>query len=507
MGTRPSAVHRNYRIAPAASQDGASGEAAEAPSDPDLGATRTYRDSERALSMPNVTSVRDQAGDGDEHGVPVTLIIDDAAVSGNVGVRRGGPMRYDVANWGLTCSRDGAMCPHVDDALESTRAVLEARRVRTGLEDLNRATAASAGPLAADHEASVAARQAADSAEAGESRWEEDPAAFQAAYAAAQGRRRQGETVVPFMTENATGGLGARDGGRSFGVEMEFDIAPGVDRQTALAAIARELHSEGLIPEPRQTGYHSNRGDYSRWRFETDATVHGEVISPIMYDEPQSWNQLARVCEVVRRHGGTATARTGGHVHVGVGDYDHTVENHTRLLGSFNENEDTLYRLAQNPEHRTHRGTSWCRPNMVPARGYANARDLALAHGGHGVGLNFGAAHQGRATDHVEFRMWDSTLDPGVIQTQVKVSLGMTQAALASRSEPPGPVEPIGTHRAANALTRSTGLRRGGRLVGESWKADTRRFRSMLDRVFRRDVDKAQATALFAGTRWQSSGR
>ena len=36
------------------------------------------------------------------------------------------------------------------------------------------------------------------------------------------------------------------------------------------------------------------------------------------------------------------TIRTGGHVHVGVGDYDHTVENHNNLLGLFKENEDTL---------------------------------------------------------------------------------------------------------------------------------------------------------------------
>ena len=88
---------------------------------------------------------------------------------------------------------------------------------------LARATEASAAPLAAEHEASEAARRAAEAGEGEGSRWEEDHAAFQAAYRAAQERRRRGEAAVPFMTENATGGLGARDGGRSFGVEMEFD--------------------------------------------------------------------------------------------------------------------------------------------------------------------------------------------------------------------------------------------------------------------------------------------
>ena len=83
------------------------------------------------------------------------------------------------------------------------------------------------------------------------------------------------------------------------------------------------------------------------------------------------------------------------------------------------------------------------------------------------------------------------------------MSLGMTHAALASRGgATPGPPEPIGTHRAANAS-----LGRGGRLRGEAWQRDTRGFRRLVDRVFTRDADKAQATALFAVTRWQRAGR
>jgi hypothetical protein len=112
------------------------------------------------------------------------------------------------------------------------------------------------------------------------------------------------------------------------------------------------------------------------------------------------------------------------------------------------------------------------------------------------VGLNFGAVG-GSHSDHVEFRMWDSSLDPGVIQAQVNMSLGLAQAAFASRGEPVAS-EPLGSHRSANAS-----LGRGNRLRGEAWGRDTHRFRSMLDRIFSRDADKEQATALFASTRWQ----
>ena len=75
-----------------------------------------------------------------------------------------------------------------------------------------------------------------------------------------------------------------------------------------------------------------------------------------MYDEPQTWRNLATVCEVVKRHGGTVTRRAGGHIHVSTYDYDHTVENHNRLLRTTAGHADTIYRLAQNPAAAAHRG-------------------------------------------------------------------------------------------------------------------------------------------------------
>jgi hypothetical protein len=500
VGTSSRAAHRSLDIAPSPPPEPPAVDGALA----QLGPTRHYRGSDRTVSMSNVTSVREAARAGVVP-VPVTVMLDDALVSGRVGVSHHGGMRYqvgEIADQPLVCDRDMVGgCGHVDEAIESSRALLEARQIRTGLQGLGQATDTSAGVLAADHDMSVAAQQQAAAAAAvgGGSSWAEDPAGFQAAYNAALGRRSRGEPAVPFMTEDATGGLGARDGGRGFGVEMEFDIDPSVNRHAALQAIADDLHREGLLRSPRQASYHSS-ADYSRWRFEHDSTVDGEIISPIMYDEPQSWAQLAKVCEVVRRHGGRATARTGGHVHVSVADYDHTVDNHRRLLAAYREHEDELFRVAQNPERSRHRGTSWCRPNPDLEVNFGPARDVVTfvrGHSSHGYAMNFGGAASGSSSSHVEYRMWDSSLDPGTIQTQVKLSLGMTQAAFAS-PQPAGAPMPVGTHRAANA-----GLGRGRRLRGEAWHSDTRSFRGLVDRVFRRDADKAQAAALFAVTKWQ----
>jgi hypothetical protein len=122
---------------------------------------------------------------------------------------------------------------------------------------------------------------------------------------------------------------------------------------------------------------------------------------------------------------------------------------------------------------------------------------VRYANDGHGLGVNFQSV-TGRQTDHVEFRMWDSSLDPGVIQAQVKLSLAPAHTAFRSMGERWGSQEAIGTHRERNAA-----LGRGRRLRGEEWRADTQTFRRLVDRIFTRDEDKAQATALFAVTRWQ----
>jgi hypothetical protein len=234
------------------------------------------------------------------------------------------------------------------------------------------------------------------------------------------------------------------------------------------------------------------------WRLESDSTVAGEIVSPIMYDEPATWANLAKVTEIVRRHGGTASRRTGGHVHVGLHDYDHTVENHNRLMQTVAAYEDVLYRLSHNPERGEHRGTMWCRPNLVPTAGYEDVTRVARNNSGHGLGVNLQSV-SGRASDHAEFRMWDGSLEPAVIQTQIKVSLGLVDNALRTAGSPSplsGERHELGAHR------RQWGRRRQS---GEAWRASTRVFRDLADRIFTRPQDRAQAASLFAATRWQGS--
>ena len=353
--------------------------------------------------------------------------------------------------------------------------------------------------------------------------YSQDLEAFQAAYTAAKARKNRGEPVVPFVTRNATSGLGAREGGRGFGVEIEFELPSVTNQRETLAAIGRDLHAAGIIQNPNQQGYHNREEiiyfydrdedeedeavpvDYTQWRFERDNSLKsgGEIVSPILYDEPESWEKLDKICEIVKQYGGKATARTGGHVHVGCGDYDHSPANHNRLLQSFKRHEDILYRLAQNPAATRQRGTRYCRPNGNINANYQAVEEVRSNQSDRYVAVNF-LSVQGSQSDHVEYRLWDGSLDQGVIQAQINLSLALTRNALIpdtnqiqSNRRVSKPAEPRGTHLKKNFRSGQNRLR------GEEWQKDTQSFRDMVDDLFESDQLKEQVTALFAVTNWQ----
>lgn len=498
---------------------------------------RRYRGDSGVFSTPNLTEARSHARMGLQQGRPVRMPvfstisriagsegaerIDPASVSGSVEVAYNGrgrgytvtPMTgADDPNQNLRCAcvqyRQNYDCPHIRQTIQdlNTRinqdSLAAQHTIGPALEQVN-------ADLAQDRADSVAAqRTARETWSPSETvSYSEDPAAFQADYDAAKQRAANGEQVIPYMRENATDGLGARDGGRAFGVEIEFDIAPGRDRRQVLNAIGRALHEAGLTRTASQQGYHSaDRRGYTEnhnggWSFEDDCTVAGEIVSPIMYDEPQTWDNLATVMRIVRENGGVATTGTGAHVHVSTHNYDHTVENHNRLMSTFAENEDLIYRLSTNPERGTHRGPRWCRPNSVPSSGYRTVGDASGRNNSHGLGMNLQSVH-GRDSDHVEFRTFDGSLDPSVMQAQVKLALGITEAAFREAGQTPSAERsPLGSNRAHNRAQHGASRR----ITGDAWKQNTAGFRALADKIFRRPEDKAQLTALFQQTKWQRS--
>lgn len=505
MGEGAHRRHGTYAVAPAPVIDEEEHEQYDGSHEiPHLtGARRTYLSDDGQLSVRTaaITRLRALAGDHDVVTAPFRARVEDGyEVAGDVVVaRRNGTWQIGTGALRCTCGTDP--CPHTARAAHACRALLAARRVRAALTDLQAAGDATCRHAAEEHASSEQARRQARVRPDPSTRYTDQPEAFQAAYRAARQRRQRGEPAVPYMTEHATGGLGdPHQGGRQFGVELEFDFPRRMseaNRARARRAIAAELSQAGLTDgSGRQQGYHAGaRNGWRRWSFERDSSVSGgEVVSPILDDSPRSWQQLQTVCDTIRRHGGVPSRRTGSHVHVSLHDYDHTPENYTNLVRLYRNYEDTLFRLAQNPGARDHRGRGYCSPSGVPTARFRTMADVRRA-GNHGAAVNFDAVRGDDEGDHLEFRLFDGSLDPGTIQTQIKLSLGLADAAFRTDGVEPDTHERLGTHLADNPRRR--------RLTGNDWQQATRSFRQLVDRVFCRDHDKEQATALFACTRWQ----
>lgn len=289
-------------------------------------------------------------------------------------------------------------------------------------------TAAPAAAEARSEEAAqvVAARSDEDRlADEARARWEElqrhddtsleDDETFRRLYDTAL----RGEVV--YERENVLGGTGV-----TFGVEIEF---VGGDAN----AIARDLHAAGLIPAARRERYHSPRRS-GMWAFETDGSVSteysgGEVVSPPLSDTPEAWTQLERICEIIRRHGGSVDRQCGAHVHVSHEPLDANRHRWTRLIRLAGGYEDLLYRLASGGEATggRHRGTGYAVPGIASrvSRRFDSdreARQTLNLSGGRYSALNYRA-------NTVEFRHFNGTLDPRRIQANVRLAHAMVMAA------------------------------------------------------------------------------
>jgi len=297
--------------------------------------------------------------------------------------------------------------------------------------------------------------------------------------------KRQAMTAeaASYERENVIG-----DPNQTFGIEIEFDGAnPN--------AVARALHEAGLASSARQEPYHSSSRVPGKWTVEHDATVAGEVVSPILQDTPETWAQLERVCQILQAQGARATGRTGGHVHVGVDSagMDHDVNKFRRVARMCAWAEDLMYRLAAatGQRGRSHRGSTngyrWCGPmgsgQFEEVQGLS---DLANRVGSsHSVGLNFGNILERNRT--IEYRYFDSSLDPARLQANIKLACWVTKrAAELPDTAIPRERTPLGSHRSPRDADD------GDRML--------RRF---ADLIFVRPKDKLKLYWVYQRSAWQ----
>lgn len=355
--------------------------------------------------------------------------------------------------------------------------------------------------------------------------YSEDYQSFETVYNNALEKRRENDNnpVIPFeKTGNVLGEYAKRGSGQAFGMEIEYEFPSNMDwsaRSAAQAAIGRELFSAGLASSPQQQGYASSRRNgfrdthlqpdgTSNWSWERDGSVNGgELVTPAMYDEPETWERLEKAVEILRRNGAIPSKKAGAHVHVGTAAYGTDAKPYAELSKLMTQHEDVMFRVAAEPKRGSHRNNSYSSIlSDVPVEGFSDIRAAQRWQGGRTRVLNMGGVSDtDPSKSHVEFRIFDSTLDPGAMQAQVKLSVAMTNAALRISSTPDNvtarPKEPKGSH---SARLKAIGKRR---LTGEQLKDDTATFRSLLDTLFTSKKDKDQLTTLFAQTKWVGGTR
>lgn len=311
-----------------------------------------------------------------------------------------------------------------------------------------------------------------------------------------------------FMADNVTDGVCDPNvpGSRRFGIELEFMLPDNHsydDNHETLTEIARELNEAGLSDSDRLRGYHAGQMEnWQSWSLEEDATVSGELVSPLLDDSPQSWEQVKTVLDILRRHGATASVQAGSHVHVSTGSYGDSLANHIELVREMHRHEDILYRAAANPERGTHRGDSWCSPNTDTPSSTISPAESSRWHPQdlyrqsiHETALNMAATGSG-AQGHAEFRLWDSSLDAATIQRQVAISVAMAETAERNVTRNDGESHPLADGERSH---RGSFYSRDGREMSDEAVENLTRF---LNSNFRRQEDREQFVLLMERNRF-----
>lgn len=310
-----------------------------------------------------------------------------------------------------------------------------------------------------------------------------------------QDMQRLRDVPVPFYYDNVLNGSNI-----TFGVELEF---VGGDSN----AIARELHRLGICSSPFMQNYHSSRVP-GMWVLERDGTVTngdsgGELISPVLTDTPETWHQIETVCEVARRYGAMVNTSTGGNVHIGAEDaLDGKRQRWRRFFKTTVGFENTFHRLAGGEQGRF-RNSGWASSSIsqnrvgittrLPQEENTAAFQYAIERISRGKYQSINLKHFSGSKKTIEFRAFNGTLTPGIIQANVKYAAGVINTSIRSRI------------RQDEGINVSDADRKRGRLINDYESNNARDDASVmkaLDVMFSRKEDKEHILSVIAKNTW-----
>jgi len=306
------------------------------------------------------------------------------------------------------------------------------------------------------------------------------------------------DTPVPYYYENVLNGSNV-----TFGIELEF-----VDGNSD--AIARDLHLLGLCSHNTMQRYHGQRSA-DKWILEVDSSVTsgrrgGELISPILRDTPETWQQIELICAVAKRHGARVNQKTGGHIHVDAKDLLDGKKQRWRRFFKLAVGAEAVYmRLAGGEQGKFREG------GYAPSSLSQNFRGVTAAlpndgetslfqqrinriGGGKYESINVNSFGSSKGT--VEFRAFNGTLSPAIIQANIKYAVGFINTSMRSRT------------RSSDGITATDSDKKRGQFINDyvnnNAKDDNAIMRT-LDMVFSRKEDKEHVLSVIAKNSWASA--
>lgn len=258
-----------------------------------------------------------------------------------------------------------------------------------------------------------------------EDNYHQSPENFLSDYREAENRVH---SEIPVIKESVTGGFISATGdgvnARGFGVEIEFDA----DDYNVAETISRELRDAGLADSAGVQGYHQNI-DYDSWKVEDDCSVDGgEIVSPVLYDNAESWEQIEKVCKIAKDNGAKVTTRAGGHVHIGRGP--NAPQQAYGVVMATAAHQDVIRRLSADTERKEHRSTASYNNFSIPFDNDGVNRIYDSNRRGRSHIVPGGRSHMMNFTNEetIEFRDPDGSLDAGHIQRQVMLASALVRS-------------------------------------------------------------------------------
>lgn len=293
------------------------------------------------------------------------------------------------------------------------------------------------------------------------------------------------DTPLPYLRENATGGLAGPEG-RPFHVAMYLELDVPVPASTAETAALRGRIRRDLAD--------ASIGGQTGWTAAVFPNARGRMScffgTGFRRDSRSTWHNLEAQLAVLRRYGATTT-RNNPYMSVQI-DRDTTsydIDEFNRLFHATAHYEDLLARLGSDPTADALPAQPYDR-RALPHRpnGYRSLHRIDLSDTAplHAVVPNY-PDETDPDTTNLLFNSARATLDPARIQANVAAFLGLVDDAETSTGRP-GRTTPVGTHHTD-----------GGGGADPHHQA-----REFARRVSRTPEQVAQLAALYANTDWQT---